>query len=156
MYREILKHLLIEVKDKEEHKMTPLWLKPILNSIPEFGLDGRRKDFFGLTHRCKTCLFFFGDKRKKWQHEKQCQHRALDLFINTQDTLPWVITNRNTEVTSCVQFKHAIRMCPYPAKAQFLFATTHPNEDNSEKLRASLEDKRDIEAWRLHDGAQQA
>ena len=67
MYREILKHLLIEVKDNEEHK-TPLWLRPILGNIPAFALDGRRKDFFGLTHRCKNCLLFFGDYKKRWLH----------------------------------------------------------------------------------------
>ena len=47
-------------------------------------------------------------------------------------------------------------MCPYPTKAQFLFASTHPEEDNSKKLRTSFEDKRDIERWRLFDGAQQS
>ena len=47
-------------------------------------------------------------------------------------------------------------MGPYPTKAQFLFASTHPDEDNSELLRPSVDDKRDIEAWRLHDGAQKA
>ena len=44
MYREFLRHLLIEVKEGEVYD-TPLWLKPILNTIPEFGLDGRRKEF---------------------------------------------------------------------------------------------------------------
>ena len=67
MYREILKHLLIEVRDNDEYK-TPLWIRPILNNIPAFGQDGRRKDFFGLTHRCKNCLFFFGDRNKRWRH----------------------------------------------------------------------------------------
>ena len=47
-------------------------------------------------------------------------------------------------------------MCPYPTKAQFLFASLHPDEDNSEKPIPAFDDKRDIEAWRLHDGAQKA
>ena len=47
-------------------------------------------------------------------------------------------------------------MCPYPTKAQFLFASLHPEEDNSVALMTSCEDKRDIESWRLFDGAQKA
>ena len=54
MYREFIKYLLMEVKEGEVYD-TPLWIKPILNTIPEFGLDGRRKENFGLIHRCTHC-----------------------------------------------------------------------------------------------------
>ena len=54
MYREFIKYLLIEVKEGEVYD-TPLWIKPILNTIPELGLDGRRKEYFGLIHRCTHC-----------------------------------------------------------------------------------------------------
>ena len=155
MYRQILKHLLVEVKENEEYP-TPQWLKPILNNIPAFGLDGRRKDFFGLTYRCKNCLFFFGDQRKRWHHQSKCQQKPVESFLNTRDNLPCITTNRDVELTSVVQFRHAVRMCPYPTNGQFLFASLHPDEDNSNALRTSYEDKRDVENWRLYHGAQQA
>ena len=76
--------------------------------------------------------------------------------MKTPDNLPWMEINKDVDVTSVVQFKHEVRMCPYPTKAQFLFASIHPDEDNSVALRTSFEDKRDIESWLLFDGAQKA
>ena len=72
MYREFIKYLLIEVKEGEVYD-TPMWIRPILNTIPEFGQDGRRKEFFGLIHRCTHCQFFFGTYKRLFDHKKQCQ-----------------------------------------------------------------------------------
>ena len=92
---------MIEVIEGEVYD-TPLWLKPILNTIPEFGLDGRRKEFFCLIYRCNHCQYFFGNYKNLFNHKKLCSERGIMKFVSIPGNILCVEASLDKEVSSTV------------------------------------------------------
>ena len=69
MYREIMRVLMHPLFDISVPKYDPpMWLKPILNTIPEFYQDSYRKDYFGCTWRCLHCHMFLATRQSLGTH----------------------------------------------------------------------------------------